>query len=120
METYSRIPTRLTWVTPPSPLGAELASAHTTPYCSPGAASGGTAMVTVAVTVPSAGTSTVPGSTDVQLDRSLAVLPSAPMNSPSPMLAAAAYRVMSAGASVVLDTSIRRSITSPGGRWSTM
>jgi len=39
------MPTRLTWMTPPSP-GAEPVSAQTTPYCSPGAASRGTDTVT--------------------------------------------------------------------------
>ena len=36
------------------------------------------------------------------------------------MLAAAEYRAMWAVEAVVLETSIRRLITAPGARWSTM
>ena len=114
------MPTRLTWVTPPPALGAERASAQTTPYCSPGAASAGTEMVTVAVNFPPAGTSGWPGTTDVHEDRSLGVFPAAPRKNPLSILAAAAYKAMWAVEAVVLETSIRRLITAPGLRWSTM
>jgi hypothetical protein len=57
IDRYSRIPTLLTWASPPPDQGAERAPAQTTPYCSPGGASAGTLMVTTAVTRPPAGMS---------------------------------------------------------------
>ena len=97
-------------------MGAERASAQTTLYCSPGAASRGTVMVTVAVTRPPAGTSDAPGRTDVQVDKSFGVCPAAPRNTPFAMVAAAGYRTMCAVEAVVLETSIRRWMTVPGAR----
>src|SRR5688572_26478343 len=85
------MPTRLTCVTPPPAMGAERASAHTTPYCSPGAASAGAAIVTMPVSFPPAGTSGSPGTTDVHVESSLAACPVAPRKELFSMLAAEAY-----------------------------
>ncbi len=60
------------------------------------------------------------GSTELHVDKSLAVRPAAPRNCPSPIVAPAAYSDTVAGARVVLVTSIRRLLTDPGERWSTM
>src|SRR5664280_3557376 len=61
------MPTRLTWVTPPPAGVAELVSAQMTPYCSPGAASGDTLMVTVDIALALAARSVSAGSTAVQV-----------------------------------------------------
>lgn len=110
------MPTRLTSMTPPPTVGAERTSAQTTPYCSPGAASSGTAIVTVAIRRPPAGMSEAPGRTDVHVDRSFGVSPAEPRNEPCSIVAAAAYRTTCATEVVVLETSIRRSMTVPGAR----
>ena len=99
-----RMPTRLTWMTPPPAMGAERVSAQTMPYRSPGVASRGTTMVTLAVRSPPARTWAEPGLTDVHVDTSLGVCPEAPRNAPLEMKAAAAYKAMETGEDVVLDT----------------
>ena len=99
------MPTRLTWVTPPSGPAGERASTHTTAYCSPGAASLGTSMVTVTLAVPRAGTWRDVGSMDVHVDRSFGVRPSAPANAPSSMDAAAGYSTTGVGVAPVEETS---------------
>src|ERR1044072_6874821 len=110
------MPTRLTCVTPPPAPGADRTSAQTTPYCSPGAASAGTATVILATLVPPAGRTAAPGTTDVQLESSLAVWPSAPRNVPLSMVAAEEYSATLAVESVELGTCIRRLMTAPGRR----
>src|ERR1700694_2011019 len=103
-------------MTPPPPVGDERTSAQTTPYRSPGAASCGTATLTVAVTVPPAGTFETPGRTDVHVDKAFWVCPGAPRNKLFVMMAAAGYRTMCAVEAVVLETSILRRMTIPGER----
>ena len=111
------MPTRLTAaMPPPAPAGAEATSAHTAPYCSPGAASLGTLMVTVAFTLPFAGMSGLVGLTEVHVDRSFLVCPAAPRKALSVMVAAAGYRATWAVLAVVLVTSIRRLMVVPGAR----
>src|SRR5579863_2999839 len=81
-ERYTRMPTRLTWTTPPPERGSERVSAQTTPYCSPGGASRGTTMVTLPVrTSPEAMADEV-GATDVQLDKGFDVCPAETKNAP--------------------------------------
>ena len=111
-----RIPTRLTWRTPPSATGSERTSAHTTPYCSPGGASSGTLIVTVDVTRPPAGMSDAAGSTDVQSETSFGVCPAAPRKEPSSIVAAEEYRTTCIVESVVFETSTLRWMTVPGAR----
>src|SRR5450631_461123 len=110
------MPTRLTSVRPPPAGGAERVSAQITPYCSPGDASCGTAIVTLAVRCPPARTSDAPGLTDVHVDRSSGVRPAAPTNEPLAIAAAAGYRLIGIVEAVVFETSIRRWTTVPGRR----
>src|ERR1700676_829952 len=101
-------------------MGADRVSAQTTPYCSPGDASAGTAMVTAAVTSPPAGTFDEPGLTDVQVDKGFWMCPAAPRNAPFAMKALEEYRTMCTVEVVVLETSIPRWMSVPGATWSTM
>src|ERR1700682_5119701 len=110
------MPTRLTWVMPRPPDGAERVSAHTTPYCSPGDASRGTAMVTAAIACPPGEMSAALGSTDVHVDNSLGACSAAPTNSPCLIPAAAGYKRTCAVEAAVFEISIRRWMTVPGCR----
>ncbi len=103
-----RIPTRVTVVTPAPLRGSERASAQTTANCSPGAASTGTTIVTVATCTEFESTESVPGAIEVQLDRSFAVWPSAPRNAPSLIEAAPEYSCTGIAELVLFATSIRR------------
>src|ERR1700730_10534304 len=100
--------------------GAERVSAHRTPYCSPGGASWGPATVTDAIVRPPGGTSEVTGSTDVHVDNSFGVCSAAPTNLPWLIAAASGYKRTCTVEAVVFEISIRRLITVPGCRWSTM
>jgi hypothetical protein len=106
--------------TAPDFAGSERASAHATAYCSPGAASSGTAILTTAVSFSPPAMSTVPGVMVVHLESSFAVSPSPPTKTPSSMAAADEYRATWRLEVVEFETSTRRSMTVPGARWSTM
>ena len=77
-------------------------------------------MVTMEVIRAPAAMSISPGFTDVQVDTSLRVCPSAPRKEPSAIVAAAGYKTTCVVAAVVLETSIRRSMAVPRATWSTM